>query len=116
MKRFKLFLAMAALACAIGLTVKYGSTYRPVVEPVREIEEIWALEDAREESEEPLVTRLFCNGIPMAYDADSGGLQLSDIRLHRHGVQLRGGCFHRAAAGECHGRSDNRARGCARAD
>ena len=49
MKRFKLFLAMAALACAIGLTVKYGSTYRPVVEPVREIEEIWALEDAREE-------------------------------------------------------------------
>ena len=48
MKRFKLFLAMAALACAIGLTVKYGSTYRPVVEPVREIEEIWALEDARE--------------------------------------------------------------------
>ena len=41
---------MAALACAIGLTVKYGSTYRPVVEPVREIEEIWALEDAREES------------------------------------------------------------------
>ena len=55
---------MAALACAIGLTVKYGSTYRPVVEPVREIEEIWALEDAREESEEPLVTRLFCNGIP----------------------------------------------------
>ena len=71
MKRFKLFLAMAALACAIGLTVKYGSTYRPVVEPVREIEEIWALEDAREESEEPLVTRLFCNGIPMAYDAEN---------------------------------------------
>ena len=71
MKRFKLFLAMAALACAIGLTVKYGSTYRPVVEPVREIEEIWALEDAREESEEPLVTRLFCNGVPMAYDAEN---------------------------------------------
>ncbi len=71
MKRFKLFLAMAALACAIGLTVKYGSTYRPVVEPVREIEEIWALEDAREESGEPLVTRLFCNGIPMAYDAEN---------------------------------------------
>ena len=46
MKRLKLLLAMAALACAIGLTVKYGSTYQPVVEPVREIEEIWALEDA----------------------------------------------------------------------
>ncbi len=71
MKRFKMFLAMAALACAIGLTVKYGSTYRPVVEPVREIEEIWALEDAREESEEPLVTRLLANGVPMAYDAEN---------------------------------------------
>ena len=57
MKRLKLLLAMATLACAIGLTVKYGSAYQPVVEPVREIEEIWALEDAREESEEPLQRR-----------------------------------------------------------
>ena len=71
MKRLKLLLGMAALACAIGLTVKYGSAYRPVVGPVREIEEIWALEDAREESEEPLVTRLFCNGAEAAYDAES---------------------------------------------
>ena len=55
MKRLKLLLGMAALACAIGLTVKYGSAYRPVVEPVREIEAIWAIEDEREESEEPLV-------------------------------------------------------------
>ena len=54
MKRLKLLLGMAALACAIGLTVKYGSAYRPVVGPVREIEEIWAIEDEREESEEPL--------------------------------------------------------------
>ena len=38
MKRLKLLLGMAALACAIGLTVKYGSSYRPVVGPVREIE------------------------------------------------------------------------------
>ena len=71
MKRLKLLLGMAALACAIGLTVKYGSAYRPVVEPVREIEEIWAIEDEREESEEPLVTRLFCNGAEAAYDAES---------------------------------------------
>ena len=71
MKRLKLLLAMATLACAIGLTVKYGSAYQPVVEPVREIEEIWALEDAREESEEPLVTRLFCNGAEAAYDVES---------------------------------------------
>ena len=71
MKRLKLLLAMAALACAIGLTVKYGLAYRPVVEPVREIEAIWAIEDEREESEEPLVTRLFCNGAEAAYDAES---------------------------------------------
>ena len=71
MKRLKLLLGMAALACAIGLTVKYGSTYRPVVEPVREIEAIWAIEDEREESEEPLVTRLFCNGAEAAYEAES---------------------------------------------
>ncbi len=71
MKRLKLLLGMAALACAIGLTVKYGSAYRPVVGPVREIEAIWAIEDEREESEEPLVTRLFCNGAEAAYDAES---------------------------------------------
>ena len=71
MKRLKLLLGMAALACAIGLAVKYGSAYRPVVEPVREIEAIWAIEDEREESEEPLVTRLFCNGAEAAYDAES---------------------------------------------
>ena len=71
MKRLKLLLGMAALACAIRLTVKYGSAYRPVVGPVREIEEIWAIEDEREESEEPLVTRLFCNGAEAAYDAES---------------------------------------------
>ena len=71
MKRLKLLLGMAALACAIGLAVKYGSAYRPVVEPVREIEAIWAIEDEREESEEPLVTRLFCNGTEAAYDAES---------------------------------------------
>ena len=57
MKRLKLLLGMAALACAIGLTVKYGSAYRPVVGPVREIEAIWAIEDEREESEAPLVRR-----------------------------------------------------------
>ena len=71
MKRLKLLLGMAVLACAIGLTVKYGSAYRPVVGPVREIEAIWTIEDEREESEEPLVTRLFCNGAEAAYDAES---------------------------------------------
>ncbi len=36
----KLLLGMAALACAIGLTVKYDSAYRPVVGSVREIEAV----------------------------------------------------------------------------
>lgn len=71
MKRFKLFLEMAVLACVIGLAVRYGSPYRPVVGACREIEEIWALEDEREESGEPLVTRLFCDGAEIAYDAES---------------------------------------------
>ena len=89
MKRLKLLLGMAALACAIGLTVKYGSAYRPVVGPVREIEEIWAIEDEREESEEPLVTRLFCNGAEAAYDAESNtfyctlGLENGEVQRRR---------------------------------
>ena len=62
---------MAALACAIRLTVKYGSAYRPVVEPVREIE-IWALEDARDgEKRGAAGDAAFCNGIPMVYDAEN---------------------------------------------
>ena len=68
MKKLKLLLAMFALAALMAATVMFGSPYAPVVQPVTEIEEIWAIEDARQESEHPLVTRLNNNGVPLAYD------------------------------------------------
>lgn len=103
MKRLKLFLSMAALAGLAALTVKIGSPYRPVVEPVREIEEIWAIEDEREESVEPLVTRLFCNGAELAYDAESNtfyctlglenGAEWPEIKLTADETAGRGLCL-----------------------
>ena len=68
MKKIKLLLAMLMLAAMIVATVVLSSPYAPVVAPPAEIETIWDIEDAREESEEPLVTRLHNNGVPLAYD------------------------------------------------
>ena len=68
MKKIKLLLAMLMLAAMIVATVVLSSPYAPVVAPPAEIEAIWDIEDAREESEEPLVTRLHNNGVPLAYD------------------------------------------------
>lgn len=70
MQRFKLFSGMIALTALIAAVVIWGSPYAPVVQPCPEsIEEIWAIEDARTESVQPLVTALENNGIPLAYDA-----------------------------------------------
>lgn len=69
MKRLKLLLAMLALFTVLIAGVMLGSPYAPVVQPVEDIEEIWAIEDTREESDGPLVTALENNGIPLAYDA-----------------------------------------------
>lgn len=41
------------------------------VEPMMEIEDVWAIEDAREESAEPLVTRMYRDGAELGYDAES---------------------------------------------
>ena len=71
MKRGRLLLAMAALACVIAAVLRFGSPYAPVVEPVKDIEDIWAIEDARVESDMPLVTALENNGVPLAYDAET---------------------------------------------
>ena len=71
MKRLKLLLGMAALALATGCVIRWGSPYQPKVGAYREIEEIWEIEDEREESEEPLVTRLYQDGAELAYDAES---------------------------------------------
>ena len=67
--RGKLLLAMLACLAALLAAVVYGSPYAPVVEPVAEIETIWAIEDAREESETPLVTALENYGARLGYDA-----------------------------------------------
>lgn len=97
MKRGRLLLAMAALACVIAAVLRYGSPYAPVVEPVKDIEEIWAIEDARVESEKPLVTALENHGVPLAYDAASNtfyctlgldhGDQWPDIHLTAPGAK-----------------------------
>lgn len=42
-----------------------------VVEPLMEIEDAWAIEDTREESADPLVTRMYHNGAEMGFDAQS---------------------------------------------
>jgi len=69
MKKLKLLLMMAGFAALITAVVAFGSPYAPVVQPVMEIEEIWAIEDAREESGTPLVTRLLNHGAELGYDA-----------------------------------------------
>ena len=68
MKRLKLLLGMLVLSAVIVAAVVYGSPYAPVVAPAADIEAIWAIEDTREESWEPLVTALENHGVPLAYD------------------------------------------------
>ena len=67
--RVRMLLAMAALGAVIALVIAYASPYAPVVEPAGDVEALWAIEDARQESETPLVTALEMNGMPLAYDA-----------------------------------------------
>ena len=68
MKKLELLVLMALLVCVMAGVVYAASPYAPVVGAVREIEELWAIEDARQESEEPLVTALLNHGAPLAYD------------------------------------------------
>lgn len=71
-KRMKLLAAMALLAGVIAAVIGLASPYAPVVEPCPEdIEAIWAIEDAREESETPLITALQNHGMPLAYDREA---------------------------------------------
>lgn len=69
MKRIKLLMGMLALTALLVGTVTLFSPYAPVVGPVMDIEDIWAIEDARQESETPLVTRLENDGMRLGYDA-----------------------------------------------
>ena len=100
MKRFqrlRLFLSMLLLLGAAAATVLLASPYAPAALPAPEdMETIWAIEDARTESETPLVTALEANGMPLAYDAQSNtfyctlglgrGEAWPDIRLSAPGA------------------------------
>ena len=70
MKRLKLFLLILALLGMMAAVVVFRSPYAPVVGGVRDIEELWAIEDTREESEAPLVTALSDNGMPLVYNRE----------------------------------------------
>lgn len=71
MRRFKLLLAMAALSALLLAAVCLGSPYAAVVQPAPEnIEDLWAIEDMREQSDAPLVTMLQNHGVPLAYDKE----------------------------------------------
>jgi len=75
MKRFVKLRILAGMALLLGVlaaVVVYASPYAPGVEAAPEnIEELWAIEDARRESEAPLVTRLENHGQALGYDAAS---------------------------------------------
>ena len=71
MKRLKLMTAILAMTALLVCTVALFSPYAPVVGPVPDIEDVWAIEDAREESDTPLVTALDNNGQALGYDAAS---------------------------------------------
>ena len=70
MRRRGLLPGMLALLALLTAAVCAGSPYVPAAQQAPEdIEAIWAIEDAREESDVPLVTALEMNGVPLAYDA-----------------------------------------------
>ncbi|MBR5225502.1 MAG: CotH kinase family protein [Clostridia bacterium] len=68
MKKLELLALMALLVCVMAGVVYTASPYAPVVGAVQDIEVLWAIEDARQESEAPLVTALLNHGAPLAYD------------------------------------------------
>lgn len=69
MKKLKLTMAILAMTALMVCTVALFSPYAPGVAPVMDIEAIWAIEDARQESETPLLTRLENDGMRLGYDA-----------------------------------------------
>ena len=70
--KLRILLVMLLLAAMMAAVVVFASPYAPVVLPAPEnIEELWEIEDTREESETPLVTALTNHGVPLAYDAQA---------------------------------------------
>ncbi len=70
MRRRTLAWGICALLALLTGAVVWGSPYAPLAAPApAQIETVWAIEDARVESETPLVTHLEMDGVPLAYDA-----------------------------------------------
>ena len=70
--KLRILLAMLLLAALMAAVVVTCSPYAPVVAPAPEdIQAIWDIEDAREQSDVPLVTALANHGVPLAYDAQA---------------------------------------------
>ena len=67
-----MLLVMILLTALMAAVVYCASPYASVIAPAPEdIEILWAIEDARSESEQPLVTALENNGVPLAYDREN---------------------------------------------
>ena len=86
MKRLGFVLPLLMMTALLIGTVVCFSPYAPAAAPAPEdIEAIWSIEDARQESEEPLVRVLYNHGIPLGYDAESNtfycplGLEQGDV-------------------------------------
>lgn len=94
-KRGQLLAAILGLTAFLVLVVIFGSHTDSVVQMPRDIEEIWAIEDARRESETPLVNALSFRDVPLAYDEETNTFfctlgmdneeRWPDIHLHVHG-------------------------------
>ena len=69
-KRWTLLAMMAVLLGLLAAVIVLRSPLSPLVGAPVDIEELWAIEDTREESETPLVTALENNGVPLAYDRE----------------------------------------------
>lgn len=103
MKRLKLFLMMMVLLSLMAAVVVFRSPYAPVAGGPVDIEVLWAIEDARTESEVPLITQLENHGVPLAYDQNENlfyctlGLENGDewpqLHLTAPGAQGVSICF-----------------------
>jgi len=70
--RLRILLAMLLLTVMLAAVIFIASPYAPVIMPAPEdVETLWAIEDARQESDMPLVTALLNHGVPLAYDAEA---------------------------------------------
>ena len=102
-KRAVLALLALAMAAALALTVRWASPYTAMVQPLPEIERIWEIEDTHELSEEPLLTALEWNGMPLVQEKRTGvfycpiglgyGEEWPELKLHIPGDPGTDACF-----------------------